>query len=68
MYCITVTLCFLQSFQNWEAENFFLSKTVMPEHVNKPRSFLFFSAFQSGAAGWSPLSMAPAIPMRKPAL
>ena len=30
IYWNTVTLCFLQSFQNWEAENFFFKTHVAP--------------------------------------
>lgn len=40
MYCITVTLCFLQSSQNWEAENFLLSTMVTPANINTPCSLL----------------------------
>lgn len=37
MYCITVTLCFRQSSQNWDAENFLLRKTVMPVRRTTPK-------------------------------
>lgn len=33
MYCTTVTLYFLQSFQNWEVENFLLRTIVMPRKI-----------------------------------
>lgn len=44
MYCITVTLCFLQSSQNWEAENFLLRKMVIPGTADGNQVLAFISA------------------------